>query len=164
MRTDFDPFIRRLTTVVVECLDFRDLIGRYNCLCDRVLFYCDPPYWVANKTNYYKRVFGQQDHQDLRLYCDAIHKQGHRFLVSYDDIPEIVDLYGGYYLYRTDPLLYSAGAEYEVRHNEKAELVIANYDIADLTWRRQAGLEDTDRDEKDQYICIAGHPGLRRVS
>ena len=82
-----DLAARRLQKVVIENKDFEKLIRQY----DRPVsfFYCDPPYF--NTESYYKDVgFTRQDH--LRLRDSLVAIKG-KFLVSYNDCPEIREIW-----------------------------------------------------------------------
>ena len=131
MNTDFEKFRRRFSTTnaQIEQMDFRNLIEKYSDPRARVFFFGDPPYFVADGTNYYEFVFGTQDHQEFKECCDKIHANGNQFLITYDDVQGVIDLYADYYIYRTDPIIYSASEESVERTNEKTELFITNYDL-----------------------------------
>ena len=112
----------RLQSVVVENKDFEKLIAQY----DRVntIFYLDPPYYETE--DYYEDVgFTRQDHIRLR---DALMGIKGKFLLSYNDCPEIRQLYSqpGIMIESTTRLSniaqrYDAGKQYP-------ELLISNYD------------------------------------
>ena len=123
------PLIRqcnqRLQKVIVENLDFARLIRQY----DRpgAFFYCDPPYFATE--GYYEDVnFTAADHERLaEVLCNIEGK----FLLSYNDCPEIRELYArpGLIIEGTSRLnsmaqRYEGGAMY-------AELLIANYDTTE---------------------------------
>lgn len=126
---DSFPLIRaccaRLQRVVVENRDFEQLIRQY----DRpdTFFYCDPPYYATE--DYYEDVgFTAADHQRL---ANALLKIEGKFLLSYNDCPEIRALYQkpGVVIEGTSRLSniaqrYEGGAMY-------AELLIANYDTTE---------------------------------
>ena len=112
---------RRLKDTVIENKDFEGLIRHY----DRPVsfFYCDPPYFSTE--NYYKDVgFKKEDHIRLR---DTLLKIKGKFLVSYNDCPEIRKLWDGPGIYieeisRLNNLAqrYEGGCMY-------SELFISNY-------------------------------------
>lgn len=89
MLADFSAVQDRLKGVIIEHLDFERLIKIY----DRpdALFYCDPPYYGTEK--YYRAIFTPQDHQ---RFADCMHSIKGRFLLSYNDCPEIRALYPEY--------------------------------------------------------------------
>ena len=115
----------RLQSVAIENRDFEELIKLY----DRPdsFFYCDPPYYSTE--SFYNDVdFSRKDHVRLRdtlLECEG------KFLVSYNDCPEIRKLWDvqGIYIEETTrinnlALRYENGAEYH-------ELFISNYDTSE---------------------------------
>lgn len=85
----------RLTTVVIENLDFEHLIKTY----DRpgALFYLDPPYYDAEK--YYPDRFMPADHERLR---DTLGRIKGKFILSYNDCEAIKEMYQGYHIMRVE--------------------------------------------------------------
>ncbi len=78
---------RRLEGVHIECLDWADLIPRY----DRgfTLFYLDPPY-PGHEADYGKGIFARTDFDRMAAILRSL--KG-RFLLSINDHPEIRDLF-----------------------------------------------------------------------
>ena len=123
------PLIRaacgRLQKVVVENKDFAQLIKQYDR--PESFFYCDPPYYSTE--DYYEDVgFTVADHKRL---ADALCAIDGKFLLSYNDCPEIRELYQrpGIIIEGTSRLSniaqrYEGGAMY-------AELLISNYDTTE---------------------------------
>lgn len=113
---------QRLQKVVIENRDFERLIGQYDSPVS--FFYCDPPYYATE--NYYKDVgFAADDHIRLR---DSLLKCSGKFLVSYNDCPEIREIWDQPNIQieeisRLNNLAqrYEGGCQY-------AELLISNYD------------------------------------
>lgn len=110
----------RMANVVVENQDFETLIKHY----DRPdsFFYADPPYFSTE--DMYEVGFGWDDHVRLR---DTLKNIQGKFLLSYNDCPEIRELYEGFSMFdfsRTHSMAqrYEAGKEFK-------ELLIANYDL-----------------------------------
>ncbi len=112
---------RRLQSVVVENKDCVKLIKQYDR--PNTVFYADPPYYDTE--DYYEDVgFAKADHVRLR---DALMGISGKFLLSYNDCPEIRELYSipGIMIESTTRLSniaqrYEAGKEYP-------ELLISNY-------------------------------------
>jgi len=87
---------------VIEKLPFDELLqktenGRKTLLYDRekVLIYLDPPYWVTTLiegSKYYEKVMEQSEHKLLRDILFS-HKRA-KWLLSYDDHPEVRAMYG----------------------------------------------------------------------
>ena len=86
---------KRLNRVVIENVDFERLRKTYDR--ESALFYCDPPYYDAEK--YYPDKFQPEDHVRLR---DTLSRIKGKFILSYNDCQEIRDLYAGYDLIEVD--------------------------------------------------------------
>lgn len=73
----------RLAGVVIECLDWRNFIERY----DRpgTLFYLDPPYFGC-EADYGKNVFKRDDFAEM---ADRLTSIKGRFMISLNDTPEV---------------------------------------------------------------------------
>ncbi|WP_435522097.1 DNA adenine methylase [Desulfofustis limnaeus] len=108
---------QRLANVNIECLDFRDLIKRYDR--PHTLFYLDPPYWEIPG---YRHDFQEQDFQDLAELLGGI--QG-RFLMSINDTPQIRELFGGFQVEEVE-LKYSVTRSALGRSKTRTELLISN--------------------------------------
>jgi len=116
----------RLQSVVVENKDFEKLIRQYDR--EESFFYCDPPYF-ATEDYYDGGGFGQDDHARL---ANCLCGMNGKFLLSYNDCPEIRELYDrpGICMESIERLSniaqrYEGGQMY-------AELLIANYDVTEL--------------------------------
>lgn len=89
--TKLEPMLadvhERLAGTVIECLDFREFIPRY----DRkgTLFYLDPPYWNC-EGDYGKDLFKRDDFTAL---ADLLKGLKGRFILSLNDVPEVRDLF-----------------------------------------------------------------------
>ena len=116
---------KRLQSVVIENKDCVKLIKQYDR--KESFFYCDPPYYETE--GYYEGGgFGRNDH--ARLAEALVSMQG-KFLLSYNDCPEIRDLYDipGIYIEGISRLSnmaqrFDAGCQYP-------ELLISNYDTSE---------------------------------
>lgn len=81
-----DKVAERFRNVVIENLDFRDVIEKYDT--DGTLFYCDPPYFGTE--DYYHGSFTYKDHVDLYNLLSNING---KVIVSYYPHPRILELY-----------------------------------------------------------------------
>ena len=111
---------KRMANVIVENQDFETLVRHYDR--DDAFFYLDPPYFSTE--GMYPGGFGTDDHERLR---DLLFSIKGRFLLSYNDCPEIRELYRDCEIFsfsRTHSMAqrYEAGKEFK-------ELLIANYDF-----------------------------------
>lgn len=86
---------KRLSKVVIENVDFERLMQTYDR--ESALFYCDPPYYEAEK--YYPDRFQPKDHVRLK---DALSQIKGQFILSYNDCLEIRELYKEYHLIEVD--------------------------------------------------------------
>lgn len=91
----------RLAGVWIECLDWRDLIARW----DRpgALFYLDPPYWGTEDK--YRAPFPPADHAAL---ADMLAGIKGTFILTMTDCPEARDCYGRFAIEPVS-LTYTAG-------------------------------------------------------
>ncbi|MBQ2702166.1 MAG: DNA adenine methylase [Clostridia bacterium] len=130
----------RMANVVVENQDFETLIKHY----DRPdsFFYADPPYFSSE--GMYEVGFGWDDHVRLR---DTLKGIKGKFLLSYNDCPEIRELYEDFSLLdfsRTHAMVqrYEAGREFK-------ELLIGNYDLYERQRNRPLQMNFFDLQEKN---------------
>mgnify|MGYP002284365903 FL=1 len=115
----------RLQKVVIENKDFEKLIYQYDR--PESFFYCDPPYFETE--DYYEDVgFTKDDH--IRL-ADRLSSIEGKYLLSYNDCPEIRELYEsrGARIESISRLSniaqrYESGKQYD-------ELIISNYDTSE---------------------------------
>ncbi len=115
-----DQLKDRMANVVVENQDFETLIKHYDRKDS--FFYLDPPYFSTE--DMYEVGFGWDDHVRLRDILKGING---KFLLSYNDCPEIRNLYEGFNMFDFSRIhsmaqRYDAGKEFK-------ELLIANYDL-----------------------------------
>ena len=126
---EFEYSRSKISGATIENLDFGDLIDRYKPK-ENDFWYLDPPYFVAtDKGDYYQHNFNAEDHIRLKEKVDKIHKNGGKFMVSYDFREEVYDLYKEYDC-RVINLKYQ-GATDENRNKERKEYLIINYEPND---------------------------------
>ena len=80
-------FSNRLRGVVIEKLDFRKCIEKYDGT--ETLFYLDPPY-LGRKNEYYRINFDYRDHHDLAKILNEV--EG-KVVLSHSESEEIRELY-----------------------------------------------------------------------
>jgi DNA adenine methylase len=90
LRQRIGPVHERLKTVLIECLDWRECIDRYDR--DGVVMYVDPPY-PGNGCNYHHNMRSWDDHLELarrlrRTQCQWVYS-------SYNS-KEVRDTFSGY--------------------------------------------------------------------
>ena len=101
----------RMANVVVENQDFEILIKHYDR--EDTFFYLDPPYFFTE--DMYAVEFGRDDHVRLR---DTLKNIKGKFLLSYNDCPEVRELYEDYSMLdftrvHTMAQRYEAGKEFK---------------------------------------------------
>lgn len=107
----------RLSQVMIECLDFRDLIPRYDR--EHTLFFLDPPYW---KFNCYEHNFAEKDFYDLAEVLAGI--KG-RFMMTINDTPEVREIFKRFWIEEVE-LKYSMSKKEGSRAQIRTELLIGN--------------------------------------
>ena len=118
--TLIEQLAKRLANTIIENQDFEVLIKHYDRPGGFV--YCDPPYFSSEYV--YDCGFTWEDH--LRLHRTLTGAKS-KFLLSYNDCPEIRELYDGcsFFDFRR---IHSMVQKYEAG-KEFPELLIANYDL-----------------------------------
>ena len=123
----------KLQNVCIENIDYRKFIkGRLseNANKDKkILFYLDPPYVVAEKADYYEYLFTNTEHSDLARLCDSIDKGGHYFMLSYEDIPLLRDIYRSYHIADIE-FKYSMATGSSKEAKIGKEIIVTNFKIA----------------------------------
>lgn len=107
----------RLAGVVVECLDFREFLRRY----DRpgTLFYLDPPYY-GSEGDYGRNLFQREDYQDL---VELLRDLRGQFLLSINDVAPVREMFEGFELEAVETTYSLAGG---AKSKRTRELIIAN--------------------------------------
>lgn len=82
----------RIATFNMDAIDFlrQEIIN--NGICHRCLVYLDPPYYVKGK-KLYLNYYQHDDHAQLARFISK--QKGFRWILSYDNSPEIRELYSG---------------------------------------------------------------------
>ena len=92
--TTLEPMLEdlhaRLAGVVIECLDWSELVTRYDG--PNALFYLDPPYW-GSENDYGKAMFEREDFTRMASQLAGI--QG-RFVMSINDVPEVREIFSAF--------------------------------------------------------------------
>lgn len=126
LRERIEPIHKRLSTVIIENLDWRECIDRY----DRpgTVMYLDPPY-PENGVNYYHNMRDWESHKAL---AERLSAAKCRWILSSYDTEEIHQLYGDYNII---PVAISSGmktAKSEKNGKSRVvveEVIICNYGL-----------------------------------
>ena len=112
-----DEISRRLSTVVIENLDFEHILNTYDKA--DTLFYLDPPYYKTEK--YYPDRFLPEDHIRLKKKLSVL--KG-KFLLSYNDCAYIREMYKEYNIIEVER---SHNLIIQGKKPRYMELIIRNY-------------------------------------
>lgn len=80
---------RRLQKAKLTSLDFEEVI---DAAADGAFLFVDPPYYNADQKKFYSCSFEQEDHVRL-LRCLRRNAKRLRFLITYDNSPEVAEMY-----------------------------------------------------------------------
>jgi len=115
---------KQLDGVIVENLDYRELVKRYEPK-EGDFWYMDPPYVVAGeRKDYYFHDFTLEMHTALVELCNRMHNSDAKFMVSYDNRDEVKELFKDYQIHEIS-CVYAGSSD----KKERIELVITNYEI-----------------------------------
>lgn len=118
------PIHDRLRTVIIENLDWKSCIDRYDR--EGTVMYLDPPY-PGNKVNYAHNMRGWEAHQEL---AERLSKTECFWILSTYDTVEMHDLFSEYQIIKIKS---SSGMNTEKRGKKRVannEILVMNYDPA----------------------------------
>ncbi len=151
LRERINPVYTRLSTVIIENLDWQDCLERY----DRTgtLFYLDPPY-PGNGCNYVHNMRSWEEHH---LLASRLKKAKAKWILSSYDIPEMRKLFPDHYI-----VAVQSSSGMKVKKNERTrvlnrEILIMNYapkksdNHENHDYQLSLGLDDTAGEEIAMY-------------
>ncbi len=116
-----EKIAKRLSKVVIENKSFTDILTRYDK--EGTLFYCDPPYYKAEKMYHMgDYVFDKDQHILLR---NMLSKIKGKFVLSYNEDEFIRNLYEGFNVQETE-----RSSNLSLNNNKRGiykELIITNF-------------------------------------
>lgn len=118
------PCGTKLENVKITHQDFQEVIEA-PLRGKSVLMYIDPPYYCPPKKKHYRNGFSLNDHKRL---CKVLKKTRFKFFLTYDDVPEIREMYNwaninsAEFYYRVDNSELNKG-----KRRRGLELIITNY-------------------------------------
>jgi DNA adenine methylase len=113
---------KKLRDVSITSLDFEDVIRAPTK--KSVLLYLDPPYYLADQKRAYTKSFNETDHRRLEK---LLKKTPHYFCLSYDDCPQIRELYKWANIYERTWFYNTANSKGPRKIGK--ELLITNYKV-----------------------------------
>jgi len=108
---------KRLDMVIIENLSYEQVIDKYDTKSN--FFYCDPPYMLG----YTYENSKQFSHEEL---CKKLKGIKGRFILSYDDNPEVLKLYKGFDIRHVTR---TKGINRKEGKSEFKEVIIANFKL-----------------------------------
>lgn len=111
----------RLSSVVLENLDWAEMIDRYDR--PATLFYLDPPYF-GGESDYGKGIFAREDFARIAERLASIKGA---FLLSINDTPEIREIFGGFII---DEVRLSYSVAKQGGGGKVGELIIGNRGVS----------------------------------
>ncbi|MHB8566075.1 MAG: DNA adenine methylase [Nitrososphaerales archaeon] len=117
------PIHERLRTVIIESLDWRECIKRYDS--EKTVMYLDPPY-PRNGAHYRHNMRSVAEHKEL---AERLRSVKCKWILSSYDTPEVRDIYGSSE-YLTFPVRFHSGMEESYKGRDRivnSEILIMNY-------------------------------------
>ena len=120
-----DSIYKRLMNVIIENLDYEELIRRYDC--EDTFFFCDPPYLdtVQLRKKEYKHTFYLEDFERFAAVVKTIRG---KFLITLNEAPEVRELFADFNIMSHEhiwPCSNTSGNKLRAVN----ELLISNYEF-----------------------------------
>lgn len=117
-----DSFEQRFRSILIESLDFREVIKRYDG--PDTFFFIDSPY--VDKEHFYLGGFNKKDHIDL---AELLHSIQGKCLVTYYGHPLVLDLYKDFHIRTVEARVGAVvKAEQGQERRSETEFFFMNYD------------------------------------
>lgn len=107
----------RLSGVVIECLDYKEFIARYDR--EGTLFYLDPPYY-GNENDYGRGLFSRAEFTEMATLLQGIKGS---FILSLNDRPEVRKTFKNFHIKAVKTTYTIAGA---AKAKQVGEVLISN--------------------------------------
>ncbi|MFB8424761.1 DNA adenine methylase [Priestia megaterium] len=114
-------FEKRLRTVNIEMLDFKDCIRRYDS--EQTLFFIDPPY--VGRESMYKGGWTEDTHREL---AELLRNIKGKALVTYYPDPLIDEIYKGWRRHEKEAYVGTVARGEGHKKKKETELFLMNYD------------------------------------
>lgn len=110
----------KLQNIKITSLSYEDVI--FSPSQNKVLIFLDPPYYAADQKRAYEKSFEVEDHIKL---AENLKKLNFDFILTYDNCPEILELYSWANIHRVEFMYHTANSCVTTRKMGK-ELIITN--------------------------------------
>lgn len=118
-----DQYQKKLKAASLENVDYQTTMKKYDSGC--TFFYLDPPYYKTRKVHQYSDV----NPEELAAFLKKI--KG-KFLLSYDNPPELFDIFEGFHIQEIKRIGYDLRRRYDLNRGEARELLISNYQLPEI--------------------------------
>lgn len=122
LRERLQPIHERLSTVIIENLDWHECIDRYDR--EKTLMYVDPPY-PGNKCNYAHNMRSWKEHQDL---AERLNRTRCKWILSSYDLPEIRNMFSEHHILPVQSFSGMKAQKYGPERVMNKEVLITNFD------------------------------------
>jgi DNA adenine methylase len=122
LKQRIEPIHKRLSTVIIENLDWRHCIDKYDR--DNTVMYLDPPY-PGNGVNYFHNMRDWTEHQEL---AERLTRTKCKWILSSYDTKEVHSLFSAYHITRVES---SSGMKTKKDSKERVlnrEVLVTNYE------------------------------------
>ncbi|GIV17319.1 MAG: methylase [Armatimonadota bacterium] len=121
-----------LSDVRITCLDYAEVVTAPG---ERAFLFLDPPYYSVADSRLYGRRGELHLNFDHERFAQTMRRCPHRWLITYDDCPQVRELFKGAYMLEWT-LQYGMNNYKQGRALPGKELFIANYDISRVAPRQ----------------------------
>lgn len=121
-----------LNGVRITCLDYAEVVDVPG---EDVFLFLDPPYYSVADSRLYGRRGELHLNFDHERFAQTMRRCPHRWLITYDDCPQVRELFRGTYMLEWT-LQYGMNNYKQGRALPGKELFIANYDISRVAPRQ----------------------------
>jgi len=116
----FEEYQQKLRNTIIELGDYKKTMIKYDAPC--TFFYLDPPYYQPSG-----KVYKFHD-VDPRAFAEFLKTIKGKFLLSYDNVPELFDIFSDFKIAVVDHNYTLARMKYAGGRQSVKELLISNYD------------------------------------
>jgi len=120
LRERIIPVYNRLRTVIIEHLDWRECVDRYDK--EPTVMYLDPPY-PGNNCNYRFNLRRWSDHREL---VERMAEAKAKWILTTYDLPELRELFASFHVTAVD---FPSGMPGRNGRRNR-EIIVTNYDLA----------------------------------
>lgn len=117
-----------LQSTVITNKDYREILEKSG---KNVFIFLDPPYLSKSKSKLYGRNGNLHTSFEHKKFADNMEKCNHKWLITYDDSPEVRKLFPSAYKYEWE-LQYGMNNYKQIKSKKGKELFISNYKIISL--------------------------------